>query len=116
MQIVVIIGAILLAGFDVYLALDKRPGNTYSEIIKKWSVNSFAGVAYLLGYLNGHFFFDTGLKFHFAWSLIILIIGSVGFSLIVKLARKHAPVPKWVPIAIFVIGFIAGGIFFNLSL
>jgi hypothetical protein len=57
---IIIIGLILgIIGFDIYLALDKKSGNTFSAVIrnagKKWAPLIMM-VTFGMGLLAGHWF------------------------------------------------------------
>ena len=59
-ELVTVFMIVVIAGFvgvDVYLAVDGKPGNTYSEIIRKAGAKWFPLVAIIIfafGLLTGH--------------------------------------------------------------
>lgn len=53
----VIMVVLILVAFDILLAVDRREGNTYSEVIREWFWRFeplYYGVAFGLGVLMGH--------------------------------------------------------------
>jgi hypothetical protein len=54
-EIIIVLATLLILGFDLYLYLDKYPGNTISQIIIK-RTKARPIVPFLCGLLMGHWF------------------------------------------------------------
>lgn len=56
-QLLILIGIPIVLILDVYLAVDKRTGNTYSEILRSWFTYRawlYYLTAFAIGVLMGH--------------------------------------------------------------
>lgn len=100
-----IVAAVLIA-FDIYLASDKTPGNTYSEVIRNWAVINPL-LPYAFGVLGGHFFLlrDSAL---FGQPNSVVLLGWTGIVfLMVGIAFRGfgLVMPAWIPL---VLGVVAG--------
>ena len=112
-MITMIVGGVIIAalvGVDIYLAVDKFPDNTWSEVIRIWALATPV-VPWVLSVLIGHFFHPiNNLKplisppgNYIALIWLTAAIGIVG----VALARAGHPIPPWtVVIPAIVIGSI----------
>ena len=113
LKIVIPIGLGLLAllvGVDIYLAMDKLPGNTWSEILRRWAVATPL-IPWIYGVLGGHFYHPIenlepilskpGNIELLVW--LTILVGMVGLGLL----RAGNPVSPWVGV---VPGFVVGAL------
>jgi hypothetical protein len=110
----IVVGLTLLAaltGIDLYLAFDKIPGNTWSEIIIMWA-KATPIVPWICGVLSGHFFhpYDS-MKPLFGQpnSMVVLVWTSccVGLAGIALVQSYGFHMPPWVP---FVVACVVGAL------
>lgn len=102
--ILLLLTLIIGIGTDIYFALDKVHGNTYSEKIRQWAMGRFPFIAFFLGVLMGHFFTFVEYKVPFMISLF-------GFALIVfiiQLFRIFFTFPKYIPFILLMLGIVYG--------
>lgn len=98
---------IAFLGYDVHLALDGVPGNTWSEIARKFGTISTV-LPFIWGILAGHFFHPDSLRSPFnptsGFLLLLWVTLFVGLVGILCRSFWHS-VPPWLPL---VPGFVAG--------
>lgn len=113
LSFVIPIGIALLAAFiglDIYLAVDRLPGNTWSEILRQWAIVTPL-IPWIYGILGGHFYHPVdGLD---PWidppgniALLVwltAVIGLIG----VAFAKSGNPISPW---TVVIPGFIAGAL------
>ena len=110
LPIAITVGLILLGlllGFDVYLAADKVPGNTWSEILRQWG-KSTPFIAWFWSVMLGHWFHPESVKpilgqpgsvALLIWLTSLLVVWGLGLS------RAGYPIPSW---TVIVPGILAG--------
>ena len=109
-SIILVSTLILGIGIDIYLALNKKDGDTWSEKIREWSSDRFPIVSFFLGSLGGHFFSFVDYRVNFFVSLIAFIV----FCIAIQVFRMFYTYPKWTMIVFFQIGVIFGFFLFPL--
>lgn len=100
-KIVIIIGVTFIVGIiglDIWWAVDDRPGNTWSEIIRVWG-RATPLVPWACGVLSGHFFHPVdGLAPLFGQptsvAVLIWLTWGVGVAGLALSGSGH-PVPPW---------------------
>jgi len=107
------IGALIvsvLIGFDVYLALDGKAGNTWSEIVRDWSGETPI-VPWICGVLTGHFFHPESIAQPLLGqpnSIALLIWLTVAVAIVGLVALRLGVYPEpWLPL---LPAFIAGAL------
>ena len=103
-EIVLIAVLILGIGTDIYLALNKKGGDTYSEVLKRWGTGRFPIVAFFLGALLGHFFTEVNYTVPFWITMVVFI----SWCIIIQVLRAFFVFPKWSAFIIMVFGIING--------
>jgi hypothetical protein len=115
MSISIVLGLIIVAaiiGLDIFFAIDKVSGNTWSEIIRHFA-KSTPIVPWICGVLSGHFFWPAALGKYIPLlgqpsSIALLIwIGCILGIIGLGLTKSGIMFPLWLA---FIIGG-AGGIF-----
>jgi hypothetical protein len=109
--IIIIAWGVITIVWDVFLALDKIDGNTWSEVIMVWSYK-LPFIPILFGVLSAHFFFNRleFLKmraFPFWVTVVAILITIAIFQTIAIWINLYPFIP-------FVFGIIVGIIFWNL--
>jgi hypothetical protein len=98
----------ILIGLDIYLAADGVEGNTWSEILRQWSVITPV-VPFIYGVLGGHFYHPVdGLDpiVDTPGNIALLVWVTVLIGVIGILTTKHdVEIAPWIPV---IPGFIAG--------
>ena len=97
-----------MIGVDIYLATDAIKGNTWSELLRAWSLKTPLG-PWAIGVLSGHFFHPTNgfqavLGQPSSIALLVwltALVGMVGFWTL----KAGLPIAGWV---IILPAFIAG--------
>ena len=109
----IVIGLSLLAillGIDVYLATNNVPGDTWSQLLRRWGEGTPL-IAWTCGVLMGHWFHPDSWKpllgqptsvMILIWFTVTLGIIGLGFR-----AIGH-PLPSWM---VLLPAFLAGGLF-----
>ena len=82
---------ILGIGIDIYLALNKEQGDTFSERIQEWANGRFPSLTFFMAFLSGHFFTPFTHQVPFWVSLVC------GLSMIIaiQVLRLFYDFPKW---------------------
>ena len=88
----------ILIGVDVWLAVDKLPGNTWSELLREFSQHTLF-VPWSLGVLMGHWFHPIDDLEAVAggasiWILIGATVVLVALGLVLRFVAKYTP-PAW---------------------
>ena len=112
-SIVVVLGLVIVAaiiGLDIFFAIDKVGGNTWSEIIRCFA-ESTPMIPWICGVLSGHFFWPAAIGKYIPLlgqpnSIALLIwtgciVGIIGLGLI----KSGMVFPLWLA---FIIGGIGG--------
>lgn len=107
----IVIGLSLVAaliGVDIYLATDSVIGNTWSELLRAWSLTTPLG-PWAIGALSGHFFhpinnFQAVLGQPNSIALLVWLTALVGMIGLIAF-RAGTPIPGW---TVMVPAFIAG--------
>lgn len=109
--IVWLVGAAVAIIVDIFLATDKTPGNTWSQVTRTWAEKAFI-IPWLIGVLNGHWFhwWQEGDKFEPTkmWILIGLTIPVLVLSIFV--GKYVEDFPNWLLMVMLQLGIIAGAL------
>jgi len=83
--------ALVLIAFDVYLDMNSVPGDTYSEIIRDAGFRVVA-LPWAIGALVGHWFWNgTRYSNRFTWALVIVV--AIGMEVLNYFGLWH-PLPS----------------------
>ncbi len=106
-MLLITVGLIL---WDVFLAADKEPGNTISEVIqqasKRWWI-----IAYGWGVLAGHFFLTSPVESLPVWTVPISLTAA-GIGGLVFGATRKLIVPRWLAL---IVGAVHGWLLWGTS-
>lgn len=89
---------LLLIGIDIVWALDSIKGNTWSEVIRFWTLR-YPIIAYCWGGLGGHFFHGDWLALAPRLGVLILVWSAC----VVQIISMWLPIPSYV---YFIVGAI----------
>lgn len=101
----------ILIGLDVWLAMDKTPDNTWSEILAGWS-NKTALVPWIWSGLAGHFFHPNAEPIIKQPGGVVLLIWLTVAVAVVFSSKFGFTVPAW---TVLIPGFIAGALLWPVS-
>lgn len=95
---------------DVVLALNGRPGDTYSEMFAAWSYQ-YAALPAAWGAISGHWFLTLGIKS--PWWGLFMLLGVGAALLVVDLVTHNWLARHTHPGAWFLIGIALGSMFWG---
>ena len=99
----------LLIGLDIWFAVDKIPGNTWSEMIRSMAFFT-TFIPWVCGILSGHFFHPGWQQaFERPTNFAVLIWLSMATSIVgFAILRSNFQYNNWVPMITFLIAVFVG--------
>ena len=107
----VVVWAVVASVVDVFLAKNRKPGDTWTEIIRDWSSRLLA-VPFVLGVLLGHFFWPWSVARLPGVPGIAVVLG-VAVSLVALSLRQGTVYPRREQFVAACSGIILGGVFWG---